>query len=475
MAAQIESVGVRMLKSVFVQSGCLLAAMSALLLSGCGGSSSSPVPSAAAKSADVAPASIEYFDRDTGELTGKVVYDYSSPDLLRSRYYAPGEDGLWGTADDTESLFLECEYVEDEDALPRQRFLPMQAAARSSSGATVIAMASLPDGEAMFCPGVEGRRLIREEVCSGLSCQGLAGSHRMDLSQAREGDVVTETQILTAYSEGAEEPLLAQSQQTTIILDESGRPASVDIDVIETDFASEILADSCKEGSNAAIESLMFVSCKLLDETVRYTYSDDAIEREVDYYHGYVFNHTEHGTRTLDRELNTYTVKIDKDFVSGAADPLRVTYQLNERDQVTGSTRREAGEDGELDTVDDVLTQGPEYHYHANGNPKSTWQEPGDQGVLYQYDANGRLRSQTVYPDTSGVPSVKNDFAYVDGRLKKGEVFLPLSPEDQTLVLARRITYRAAVDGFPAGFNADGPQYFSNLTLSGLQRRFDLP
>lgn len=152
-----------MLKSLFVQSGYLLAATSAFLLSGCGGSISSSVPSTAAKSADVAPASIEYFDRDSGELTGKVVYDYSTPDLLRSRYYAHGEDGLWDTADDTESLFLECEYVEDEDVLPRQRFLPVQAVARSSSGATVMAMASLSDGEAMLCPGVEGRRLIREE------------------------------------------------------------------------------------------------------------------------------------------------------------------------------------------------------------------------------------------------------------------------------------------------------------------------
>lgn len=464
-----------MLKSLFVQSGCLLAATSALLLSGCGGSSSSPVLSTTAKSADVTPATIEYFDRDTGELTGKVVYDYSTPDLLRSRYYAPGEDGLWDTADDTESPFLECEYVENEDALPRQRFLPVQAVARSSSGATVLAMVSLPDGEAMLCPGVEGRRLIREEYCTGLNCPGGAGGYRMALSQVREGDVVTDTQILTAYREGAEEPLLAQSQQTTIVLDESGRPASVDIDVIETDFVSEILVDSCEEGSNAAMEGLMYRSCKLLDETVRYTYSDNVIEREVDYYHGYVFNHTEHSVRTLDRELSTYTVELDKDFVSGAPEPLRVTYQLNERDQVTGSTRREAGEDGELDTADDVVTQGPGYEYHANGNPKSTWQAPGDQGVLYQYDSKGRLRSQTVYPDTAGVASSKNDFAFASGQLKKEEVFLRRSAEDPVLVLARRITYRGAVAGFPAGFNADGPQFFSNTTLSGLERRFDLP
>ncbi|MQX51981.1 hypothetical protein [Alcanivorax sediminis] len=467
-----------MLKSLFVQSGCLLVTASAFLLSGCGGSSSSPVPSTAAKSADVAPASIEYFNRDTGELTGKVVYDYSTADLLRSRYYAPGEDGLWGTADDTDSLFLECEYVAHEagdNVLPRQRFLPVHAIARSPTGAAALAASDQPDGEAMYCPPLEGHRVAREEYCTGPHCPDGNGGYRMVLSREREGSVVTDSQTLTAYQDGVEDGLLGQSQQAMITLDEEGRPEAIEIEVLETDFASGVLADACETGSNAALEALQYRSCKLLDETMRYTYSDNAIEREVDYYHGYVFNHTEHGTRTLDRDLNTYTVEIDKNFVSGAPDPLRVTYQLNERDQVTGSTRREAGEDGELDTADDVLTQGPDYHYHSNGNPMSTWQEPGDKGVLYQYDANGRLRSQTVYPDTSGVPSVKNDFDYVDGRLKKEEVFLPLSPEDQTLVLARRITYRAAVDGFPAGFNPDGPQYFSNLTLSGLQRRFDLP
>ncbi|MGB2246477.1 MAG: hypothetical protein ACPH3N_02350 [Alcanivorax sediminis] len=467
-----------MLKSLFVQSGCLLAATSALLLSGCGGSSSSPVPSTAAKSADVTPATIEYFDRDTGELTGKVVYDYSTADLLRSRYYAPGEDGLWGTADDTDSLFLECEYVAHEagdNVLPRQRFLPVHAIARSPTGAAALAASDQPDGEAMYCPPLEGHRVAREEYCTGPHCPDGNGGYRMVLSREREGSVVTDSQTLTAYQGGVEDGLLGQSQQTTITLNEEGRPETIEIDVLETDFASGVLADACETGSNAALETLQYRSCKLLNETVRYTYSDNVIEREVDYYHGYVFNHTEHSVRTLDRELSTYTVELDKDFVSGAPEPLRVTYQLNERDQVTGSTRREAGEDGELDTADDVVTQGPGYEYHANGNPKSTWQAPGDQGVLYQYDSKGRLRSQTVYPDTAGVASSKNDFAYASGQLKKEEVFLRRSAEDPVLVLARRITYRGAVAGFPVGFNADGPQFFSNTTLSGLERRFDLP
>jgi len=48
------------------------------------------------------------------------------------------------------------------------------------------------------------------------------------------------------------------------------------------------------------------------------------------------------------------------------------------------------------------------------------------------------------------------------------------SAEDPALVLTRRTSYRAAVAGFPAGFNAEGLQYFSNAKLSGLERRFDL-
>lgn len=471
----IRIIEVGMLKSFHVQSGGLVAAFSCLLLAGCGGGgSSSPLPSASTGSSPVVPASIEYFDRDTGTLTGKVVYDYSTPGQLRSRYLSPGEDALWGTADDTDSLFLECDYVpheEGDSALPRQRFLPIQAVARSSSGATVLAMVNLPDGEAMFCPAVEGHRLIREEYCPGVSY----GGYRMEISRVRDGNVVTDTQVKTGFVDGVVEPIIGQAQQTTITLDEDGRPETVEINVLETDYTSEILADVCKQGSNAAMEILMFMSCKLLDETVRYSYADNSVEREVDYYHGYVFNHTEHSVRTLDRELNTYTVEIDKDFVSGEPAPMRVVYQLNTRDQVTGSTTREAGEDGLLDTADDVLTLGQSYAYRADGSPKSTWQAPGDQGGHYQYDAAGRLKTQTVYPDTSGAPSIKYEFAYADGRLKKEEVFKPRSAEDPALVLARRITYRAAVAGFPAGFNADGPQYFSNTTLSGLQRRFDLP
>lgn len=470
--------GVGMLRSSFVQFGCLLAATFALLLSGCGGSDSSPVPSAAAKSTDVAPASIEYFDRDTGELTGKVVYDYSTPGLLRSRFYSPGEDGLWDTDDDTESLFLECEYVAHEagdSALPRQRFLPVHAIARSPTGAAALAESAQPDGEAMYCPSLENHRVTREEYCTGAQCPLGNGGYRMVLTRVREGSVVTDSQTLTAYQGGVEDSLLGQSQQTTIALDKEGRPETIEINVLETDFTSDVLADACETGSNAALEALHSRSCKLLDETVRYSYADNAVEREADYYHGYVFNHTEHSVRTLDRELNTYTVQIDKGFVSGELAPMRVVYQLNARDQVTGSIRREAGEDGELDTDDDVVVPGPTYEWLANGNAKSTWQAPGDEGVHYQYDAEGRVQSATLYPDTSGIALIRYNFTYEGGRLQREDILKQRSAEHSTLVLVRRTSYRAAVAGFPSGYKAGEPQHFSNATLSGLERRFDLP
>lgn len=468
-----------MLKSFYVQSGGLLAAFSCLLLAGCGGGgSSSALPSASTGSSPVVPASIEYFDRDTGNLTGKVVYDYTTPGQLRSRYLSPGEDGLWGTTDDPGSLFLDCDYVaheEGDSALPRQRFLPVHAVARSPTGAAALAESGQPDGEAMYCPALEGHRVTREEYCTGASCPHGNEGYRMVLSRVREGSVVTDSQILTAYQEGVEDGLLGQSQQTTIVLDEAGRPETIEIDVLETDFASGGLADTCETGSNAALEALQYRSCKLLDETVRYTYTDNSVEREVDYYHGYVFNHTEHSVRTLDRELNTYTVEIDKDFVSGEPAPMRVVYQLNARDQVTGSIRREAGEDGELDTADDVVVLGPTYEWLANGNAKSTWQAPGDEGAHYQYDAEGRVQSATFYPDTSGIPLIRYNFTYQGGRLQREDVFKRRSAEHSTLALVRRTSYRAAVTGFPSGFKAGEPQRFSNATLSGLERRFDLP
>ena len=468
-----------MLKSFYVKSGGLLATFSCLLLAGCGGGgSSSSLPSGSTGSSPVVPASIEYFDRGTGNLTGKVVYDYSTADLLRSRYLSPGEDGLWDTGDDTESLFLECEYIaheEGDSALPRQRFLPVHAIARSPTGAAALAESGQPDGEAMYCPSLDDHRVTREEYCTGARCPHGNGGYRMVLSREREGSVVTDSQTLTAYQDGLEDGLLGQSQQTTITLDEEGRPETIEVDVLETDFASGVLADACETGSNAALETLQYRSCKLLDETVRYTYADNSVEREVDYYHGYVFNHTEHSMRTLDRELNTYTVEIDKDFISGAPSPMVVVYQFNARDQVTGYTTRKAGEDGLLDTADDVVIPGPTYEWLADGKPKSTWQAPGDEGVHYQHDAKGRVLTATFYPDTSGIPLIKHDFAYAGDRLQKEEVFKPRSAEDPAPVLTRRTSYRAAVAGFPAGFNAEGLQYFSNATLSGLVRRFDLP
>ena len=183
-----------------------------------------------------------------------------------SRYLSPGEDGLWDTGDDTESLFLECEYIaheEGDSALPRQRFLPVHAIARSPTGAAALAESGQPDGEAMYCPSLDDHRVTREEYCTGARCPHGNGGYRMVLSREREGSVVTDSQTLTAYQDGLEDGLLGQSQQTTITLDEEGRPETIEVDVLETDFASGVLADACETGSNAALETLQYRSCKL--------------------------------------------------------------------------------------------------------------------------------------------------------------------------------------------------------------------
>lgn len=447
-----------------------------LTLAACGGDSSSTLVVGAAGSSEVVPRAVEYFDPESGLLTGRVLFDYGTPPNLSASYLAPGEDGAWGTADDIESPYLGCVYQSEPDALPRQRFLPMQAVARSPSGAQAIAALGSPDGESMYCPALDDHWLVRESYCNGEACPGMTegvGGYVMTISRSRVEDVVTDTQVLVAYNDGVAVPDLGQSQETSITLDSFGRPVLVAIDVLDTDYASETLAETCDAGSNLALELLMYRSCKLLKESVRYTYGEGSVDREVDYYHGEVFSHTEHSTRTRDMNSGVYSVHIDKDFVSGEIMPTLTEYQFNERQQITGSTTHEAGDDGVLGTGDDVVTPGASYNYLANGNPASTWAVPGDTGVDYQYDARGRLLRETVYTDISGHASAEYRYSYNSDRLASKEVYLPRSGEDPTLVIARRILFRAAVDGFPAGFSADSAQY-PGATLGALERRFDL-
>lgn len=444
-------------------------------LAACGGDSSSRLVMGAAGSSPVVPDAVEYFDPDSGALTGRVLFDYGTPPNLSASFLAPGEDGAWGTADDIESPYLGCVYQPDPDALPRQRFLPMQALARSPSGAAIVEALAGPDGESMYCPVLDDHWLVQESRCNGEACPGAEGQigYVMTISRSRVEDVVTDTQVLESYSAGVVMPILGQLQETSITLDSFGRPVLVEIDVLDTDYASETLAETCDAGSNLALELLMYRSCKLLKESVRYTYGEGSVNREVDYYHGEVFSHTEHSTRTLDMNNGVYSVHIDKDFVSGQIMPTLTEYQFNERQQITGSTTHEAGDDGVLGTGDDVVTSGPSYTYLANGNPASTWAVPGDTGVDYQYDARGRLLRETVYTDISGHASAEYRYSYSSGRLVRKEVHLPRSGEDPTLVIARRILFRAAVDGFPAGFSADSAQ-LPGATLGALERRFDL-
>lgn len=445
-------------------------------LAACGGDSSSRLVMGAAGSSPVVPDAVEYFDPDSGALTGRVLFDYGTPPSLSSSYLAPGEDGAWGTADDIESPYLGCVYQPDPDALPRQRFLPMQAVARSPSGAAIVAALGGPDGESMYCPALDDHWLVQESYCSGQACPGMSegvGGYVMTISRSRVENVVTDTQVLVAYSEGVAFQDLGQSQETSITLDSFGRPVLVEIDVLDTDYASEALAETCDAGSNLALELLMYRSCKLLKESVRYTYGEGSVDREVDYYHGEVFSHTEHSTRTLDMNGGVYSVHIDKDFVSGEVMPTLTEYQFNERQQITGSATYEAGDDGVLGTGDDVVTPGPSYNYLANGNPASTWVVPGDTGIDYQYDARGRLLRETIYTDTSGYASAEYRYSYSSGRLASKEVYLPRSGEDPGLVIARRILFRSAVEGFPEGFSADRAQYLG-ATLGALERRFDL-
>lgn len=426
------------------------------------------------------PSSVDYFQPETGQRVGRVVFDYSEPAHIQSVHLTPGEDGEWQTGDDTEAPFLECLYAFDPDALPRQRYLPMQAIARSPTGAIAIALLDMPDGEYMYCPPLARHWLRREARCTGATCPDTSSEasfyngYSLNMSRSSMPGELVEAQALTAYLDGVPQAPLSQKQITHISLDEHNRPLTVDIDVVMLDIFSEIIVSTCDVGSNLAVELFLFRSCKILKESVTYSYAGDLVTREVDYYHGEVYSHTEHSTRTWDEEAGVYTFTSDVGFVSGDPAPLVHAYSLNAHGQVTASVKTLAGDDLVLGTDDDEITVGNNYLYRADGQPASTWQTEGDGGTHYVYDSNDRLVRATLYQQGRSTPVREYRYQY-DGRvLLEESEYVALSEEAPALLLSKVVRYELAKPGFPANFHPDRPQRPGRPTLSSLMARFDL-
>lgn len=425
-----------------------LTCLTGLLVSGCEFENESS--KGAVTKLPVTPLAVEYYD-ETGAANGRVIFDYSEPMHIQSRYLTPGDDGIWDTNDDTNAQFLECLYEPADDALPRQRWLPLVAQRRSPSGAVGIAVTNSPDGESMHCPESSGHQLIREARCLEGYCLSASNGFDFIISRERNNNMITETQTMQYYDSGSRVDWLQQIQESRITLDEQRRPIEVNIEMTVTNIFDDILIDVCHAGSNAALELLLYRSCKTAKESIRYSYTDSAIARQTDYYNGWTFTHMENSLRTVDTENNVLIITSDTNLHTSVPDPTENKYYFNARGQITSSTTRKAGADGTLHTPDDDTASGPQYFYRADGQPQRV--EYGYGSVdEYRYDDFGRLVKTLYFSPGKDTPTRKTEYTYNDAHKTKKTFYQTVSEDDLTLVKTSTIYFLSAPAGFPINF-----------------------
>lgn len=452
-----------------------LTSLIGLLISGCEFGSESET--GAYTNFPVAPLAVEYYD-DTGATSGRVIFDYSKPMHIQSRYLTLGDDGVWDTTDDTSSHFLECLYESADDTPPRQRWLPLVATRRSPSGANALSLVNMADGENMFCPALSGHHLIREARCLEDNCHGAStiygSGFELSISRERHNNTITETQTMQHYDSGSREDWLQQTQESRITLDEQSRPIEVNIEMTVTNTMDDLTIDVCHAGSNAALELLLYRSCKTAKESIRYSYTDSAIARQTDYYNGWTFTHMENSLRTVDTENNVLIITSDTNLHTSVPDPTENKYYFNARGQITSSTTRKAGADGTLHTPDDDTASGPQYFYRADGQPQRV--EYGYGSVdEYRYDDFGRLVKTLYFSPGKDTPTRKTEYTYNDAHKTKKTFYQAVSEDDPTLVKTSTIYFLSAPAGFPINFSPDTPQRSELPTMKSIMSRFDNP
>lgn len=441
-------------------------------LTGCGGDSGNR-----ASDLPVAVKSVEYLDAETQEVTHRIEFDYQLPRRIDSYYQTPGVDGRWGNADDIRTPYLTCLYEEDDSALPYQRFLAQAAFKRSPSGAAAVAAINLIDGEATLCPAVEGHYLEHEGYCTGDHCPGSSptdtAGYALMISRYRQNDMIIENQTFLPVHGGSAQFTISQTQETRIILDDLGRVTDVAIDTVKTNFLDDILADICADGPSLAIALLLYRSCHAMKESAHYTYDEENIFREANYYHGWNFSFVSEQQRIIDEEAGTLTVTTRGAFTDPDADQDEYVFSFNGNRKVTGMTIHRPGEDGILHTEDDLIRVPENYFYNENGQPSRVERASGVT-ERYFYNAFGQQYMIETLSETM-LPDQVVQFQYKGGQLASS--LLARVPPDgpQQLVSISKTYYRTAPAYLTSDFSPATPGRFDLPTLDSVLTRFDLP
>jgi hypothetical protein len=440
---------------------------------GCGGGSGTGT-----RDLPVVPKSVDYFNAETQAVSHRVRFDYSIPKQIHSEYLAPGEDGLWGTADDISSPLLTCHYEEDEIGLPYQRFLPLVSYQRSPTGSVALAVAGLPRDEATLCPALDGHALTYEARCAGEYCPTQtafpAGGYELTVSRVRYGNLVLDTQVMKILGGGVEVPSLTQTQETWISLDDEGRILSTDIELTQTNWFDDIMAGICEDGPSLAIELILYRSCYTLKESARYQHHGESISREADFYTGWNFYYTSYQQRTVDEYARTLTITTRGTVSEPDKELSELIYHFDQNRNIISSSKRQLGDDGELRTDDDHIVNSPTYHFHDDGRPAGYTFDNGTY-AQYLYDDHARLREFVELSLDSDQPFQRTTMTYNKNRRTSTTRYVRTSMADPTtLVKTLTVHYQRAPQGIPQGFIPSQILPSPPANVADVMRRFDL-
>jgi len=439
-----------------------------LLFSGCGGGNSDQ---------PVVPLLEEYYTLNslgTQEVTHRIQYDYSTPLQIESHYLAPGEDGLWGTGDDIRSPYLLCRYAVDPNNLPYQRFLRRATTRGPSSATDIIAGASATsfNGRTPLCPSVKGHYLQYMELCPGSHCPRPYSSNpfssspflslQLTVSRERQGDTLIDTQSLLSFFNGIADAGLPEIQETRIVLDEKGRPTSIDINTPPNAF-NDLRADACME-DKPILYNPYRQDCDAFRQSIRYRYKHDGIFRETDYYQVWDYSFMTKQQRVIDEDAKTLTINTTGSLSDRRREHPEHIFTFNDQKKVTSFQISLPGDHN--DQALKVL----EYSYNDKNKIRKMKTNNGNR-YEYFYDEKNRLQEVSM---RNTYRQRQTLFTYNSNHRSKKSTYIQLPQDQSEPVKTSKTDYQLAPQGSPFDFRSDEP-YISELTLEDVLNIFDMP
>lgn len=408
----------------------------AVLVSGCGGGSSSG-GSSASRTINSAPSSAEFYDAD-GVLVSRMQFEYPDELTINAELHSVGEDMLWDTEDDTSLPYLECLYMSAPTPLlryPDQYFRGMNV---SPMGALGLAFLGIANNGLIKCPVRSGRRLQQESgYVSDLFMSGLSDSYSYLVNAELEHFGGTATEVLSYEFVGVDTtvadvleqaefevfgvdldaveapdlPIIGDHTQiTTVLYDDEKRPLSIDL-VAESPWTA-LLDEYCTDADLIAIHIKLLRDCSSARETRSYRYIDDSVEQDLQRYNG--SNSSDISTSTATRLANSVVIHsgtVDDGPTSGAG---YKSYPFNESEQVTATVSSSYGDDEIWGTEDDLYIAFDTYHYDDNGRLSEV-----RYGTLkkqaYDYYPDGKLKQVDGFDSQSEIPAQRTLISYRRG------------------------------------------------------------